>query len=263
MNVILEVLTTLHPLASILVEMKPSTFYRMVLVGHGLARHSMILDDPKAFPASYQTKLIDVNLSGAYNFIKIMGQDLVARGSKGGHILIMGSGAAYSALPANSGYNASKAGVVSLYNSLSIELDYWFKAKNVRTTVFCPLKVSQIKAFLHLLHRQFIPSLDVQILNLPFLFQVESEMTKGRMIDQKNQFLFPTLTVNGVATDIVEALEKDQSGIIYTPATGRALAILSGILPEWVMRANYKSLGATETFVDWYRQNNKKMAADH
>ena len=88
-------------------------------------------------------------------------------------------------------------------------------------------------------------------------------MTKGRMIDQKNQFLFPTLTVNGVATDIVEALEKDQSGIIYTPATGRALAILSGILPEWVMRANYKSLGATETFVDWYRQNNKKMAADH
>lgn len=64
----------------------------MVLVGHGIARHSFVLDDPKTFPSSYQGGVIDVNLTGVHNFTKVMGQDLIARGSKGGHILLIGSG---------------------------------------------------------------------------------------------------------------------------------------------------------------------------
>lgn len=82
------------------------------------------------------------------------------------------------------------------------------------------------------------------------------------MEEQKNQFLFPTLTINRVAQDIVSQLEADQSGMVFIPRTGRALAFVSGCFPEWVLRAAYKNMGATETFVAWARKN-RKVVPDH
>ena len=50
----------------------------------------------------------------------------------GGHILMIASGAAFTSLPYNAMYSASKAGAVALWTSLGWELDVVHKARGVR-----------------------------------------------------------------------------------------------------------------------------------
>ncbi|PWN41081.1 NAD(P)-binding protein [Ceraceosorus guamensis] len=211
----------------------------------GIARHCMVLDPPEQFPASYSTAIHRVNIDGTYTFVKVFGQDLLPAYNKGqlrveggqpangfgGHILMIASGAPYSPLPANASYNLSKAGVITLWQSLNFELDAWHKTNNVRSSIICPL-------------------------------MVHSKMTEGRMLEQKNQFLFPTLTIDKVANRMVDILEKDQSVQAHLPAAAYAISLISPNTPPYFMRAIYKALGAHQTFMQWAAKE-RNPVADH
>ncbi len=118
----------------------------------------------------------EVNFHGVMASMKAFGSHMLpdggvkdrpykqAKNGWGGHILIIGSGAAYIELPANAAYNASKAATVSLHSSLSAELHAYHKVDNVRASIICPLKI-------------------------------ETKMTEGRMLDTHDQVMLPTLTI--------------------------------------------------------------------
>ncbi|EPQ26896.1 uncharacterized protein PFL1_05531 [Pseudozyma flocculosa PF-1] len=206
----------------------------MLIAGAGLGRHGFLLDPPEVFPTEYATEVSDVNLHGVVATLKVFGQDMLpdggrregkeikqARNGWGGHILILGSGAAFVELPGNGTYNASKAGAVSLHHTLSTELEAWHNVDNVRNSVICPLKV-------------------------------ESPMTDGMMKDTDNQFLLPTLIIPEVAAKIVSMLEEDKSRMVFMP---RAAYVLSYIrnLPPWLLRLSLRGVGAFETFLTYSR----------
>lgn len=58
-----------------------------------------------------------------------------------GHIVTVASTAAFVSPPGMSEYCASKAGVLAFHEVLSAELFARMNAKNVKTTVICPVKV--------------------------------------------------------------------------------------------------------------------------
>ncbi|KAJ9479691.1 putative oxidoreductase [Pseudozyma hubeiensis] len=207
----------------------------MLLLGAGIARHSLILDTEEQFPFELAKQVSDVNYHGVMATLKAFGEHMLpdggvkdrpykqAKNGWGGHILIIGSGAAYIELSANAAYNASKAATVSLHSSLSSELHTYHKVDNVRASIICPLKI-------------------------------ESKMTEGRMLDTHDQFALPTLTIPEAAEKIVEVLEGDKSRIVYIP---RAMYVMSynKMLPAWVLRALHIGLGATDTFLTYAREN--------
>ncbi|SPO26419.1 uncharacterized protein UTRI_04008 [Ustilago trichophora] len=206
----------------------------MLLLGAGLARHSFLLDTEEQFPYEHAKQVSEVNFHGIMATLKAFGEHMLpdggvkdrphkqAKNGWGGHILIIGSGAAYTELPANAAYNASKAASVSLHSSLSAELDAYHKVDNVRSSVICPLKI-------------------------------ESKMTEGRMLDTHDQFALPTLTIPEAADKIVEILEGDKSRIVYIP---RAAYVLSyqKVLPAWLIRTLLKSLGSMDTFMVYAKE---------
>jgi all-trans-retinol dehydrogenase (NAD+) len=153
------------------------------------------------------------------------------RNGFGGHILLIGTGAAFIPLPGNATYNSSKAGVVSFHHTLGWELDVWHKAKNVRNSVFCPL-------------------------------MIDSAMTQGRMKEQKNQFLFPTLTVDQAASKIVKVLEQDRSQMFFAPKASYVSSILVMNSPTWIVRPLMKLLKSHETFTD-YAAKTRYAAPEH
>ena len=223
-------------------------FPTMLVSAAGIARHAFVLDPPSLFPSAYSTKLHNVNLDGTFNFVRVFGQDFLpdydeeqeatlftsgklgnkqlrkegsqARNNFGGHVLLIGSGAAFVPLPGNANYNSSKAGVVSLHHTLSWELDVWHKSNNIRNSVFCPL-------------------------------MIDSAMTEGRMKAQKNQFLFPTLTLDEAANKAIDVLEKDRSQLFFLPRAAYILSILVPLSPAWLFRLFGKATGAHETFVEY------------
>lgn len=146
-----------------------------------------------------------------------------AKNGWGGHILIIGSGAAYIELPAKAGYNASKAATVSLHSSLSAELHAYHQVDNVRNSIVCPLKI-------------------------------ESKMAEGRMLDTHDQFLLPTLTIPEAANKIVEIFEGDRSRIVYLPRAMYGLSYASKVLPAWVLDTMLLSLGAADTFMAYAKE---------
>ncbi|TKY84807.1 hypothetical protein EX895_005887 [Sporisorium graminicola] len=206
----------------------------MLLLGAGIARHSFLLDTEEQFPYELAKQVSEVNFHGVMATLKAFGEHMLpdggvkdrpykqAKNGWGGHILIIGSGAAYIELPANPGYNASKAATVSLHASLSAELHAYHKVNNVRSSIICPLKI-------------------------------ESKMTEGRMLDTHDQFLLPTLTIPEAATKIVEIFEGDRSRIVYIP---RAMYVMSynKVLPAWVLRLLHVTLGSTETFMTYAKE---------
>ncbi|KIS68657.1 uncharacterized protein UMAG_03229 [Mycosarcoma maydis] len=206
----------------------------MLLLGAGIARHSFLLDTEQQFPYSLAKHVSEVNFHGVMATLKTFGEHMLpdggvkdrpykqAKNGWGGHILIIGSGAAYVELPANAAYNASKAATVSLHSSLSAELHAYHKVDNVRSSIVCPLKI-------------------------------ESKMTEGRMLDTHDQFLLPTLTIPQAATKIIDVLEGDKSRIVYIP---RAMYVLSynKVLPAWILRAIHIGLGATDTFMTYAKE---------
>ncbi|CBQ73629.1 conserved hypothetical protein [Sporisorium reilianum SRZ2] len=206
----------------------------MLLLGAGIARHSFLLDTEEQFPHELAKQVSEVNLHGIMASLKAFGEHMLpdggvrdrpykqAKNGWGGHILIIGSGAAYIELPANAAYNASKAATVSLHSSLSSELHAYHKVDNVRSSVICPLKI-------------------------------ESKMTEGRMLDTHDQFLLPTLTIPEAASKIVKVLEGDRSRIVYIP---RAMYVMSynKMLPAWVVRLLHLSFGATDTFMTYAKE---------
>lgn len=206
----------------------------MLLLGAGIARHSFLLDTEEQFPYEAAKQVSEVNFHGVVATLKAFGEHMLpdggvrdrphkqAKNGWGGHILIIGSGAAYVELPANPGYNASKAATVSLHSSLSTELHAYHKVNNVRSSIICPLKI-------------------------------ESKMTEGRMLDTHDQFLLPTLTIPEAANKIVEIFEGDKSRIVYIP---RAMYVMSynKVLPAWVVRILHVSLGATDTFLTYAKE---------
>ncbi|PWN54204.1 NAD(P)-binding protein [Violaceomyces palustris] len=214
----------------------------MLIPGAGLARHGFILDPPSITPFTFPLKVSDVNLHGVVNTLKVFGEDMLpdggrlgknsisqARNQWGGHILLIGSGAAFIVLPANGTYNASKAGVLSLHETLSTELESWHNVKNVRNSVICPLKV-------------------------------DTAMTEGRMKDTHSQFMLPTLTAGQVASKIVEMLEEDRSQMVFMP---RAAYLLSYVrnLPPWAVRLVHRAAGSFGTFSD-YASRHRGVVAD-
>lgn len=233
----------------------------MIVSAAGIARHAFVLDPPSILPAQFSTKLHDVNLTGTYNFVKVFGQDMLAdydeysesklledgklnksstqmrkeggkpRNGFGGHILLLGSGAAFIPLPGNATYNSSKAGIVSLHHTLGWELDIWHKAKNVRNSVFCPL-------------------------------MIDSAMTQGRMKAQRNQFLFPTLTIDQAAKKIIKVLEQDRSQMFFLPRASYISSIATMNAPAWLTRPLFKLLHAHETFTD-YAAKTRYAEAEH
>ncbi|EST05027.1 Short-chain dehydrogenase/reductase SDR [Kalmanozyma brasiliensis GHG001] len=206
----------------------------MLLLGAGIARHSFLLDTEEQFPHEHAKQVSEVNFHGIMATLKAFGEHMLpdggvkdrpykqAKNGWGGHILIIGSGAAYIELPANAAYNASKAATVSLHSSLSSELHAYHKVNNVRSSIICPLKI-------------------------------ESKMTEGRMLDTHDQVLLPTLTIPEAAEKIIEILEGDKSRIVYIP---RAMYVMSynKMLPAWVVRALHISLGASDTFMTYAKE---------
>lgn len=222
----------------------------MLISAAGIARHSAVMDPPHRFPSSFSNAVIDVNLKGTFNFVKVFGQDLLSdydedqdqelvlngkasaqhaarqegeypiRNNWGGHILMIGSGAAFVPLPANATYNSSKAGIVSLHHTLNYEIQSWHKTNKVRNSVFCPL-------------------------------MIHSEMTKDRMKEQKNQFIFPTLTIDQAAAKIVKVLEQDRSQIFFAPAGAYLVSLLVPNLPAWLVRLVANGGGSGSTFSDY------------
>ncbi|PWN31624.1 NAD(P)-binding protein [Meira miltonrushii] len=205
----------------------------MLISAAGIARHSVVMDPPHRFPSSFSNAVIDVNLKGSFNFVKVFGQDLLSdydeeqdqelfpiRNNFGGHILMIGSGAAFAPLPANATYNASKAGIVSLHHTLNYEIQSWHKSDRVRNSVFCPL-------------------------------MIHTDMTKDRMKEQKNQFIFPTLTVDQAAAKIVKVLEQDRSQVFFAPAGAYALSLLMPNLPAWLIRLVANGGGSGSTFSEY------------
>lgn len=219
----------------------------------GIARHSVVMDPPHRFPSSFSNAVIDVNLKGSFNFVKVFGQDLLSdydeekdqelvlagkanpqhapriegsfpvKNNAGGHILLIGSGAAYVPLPANATYNASKAGILSLHQTLNYEIQSWHKSNLVRNSVFCPL-------------------------------MIHSEMTKDRMKEQKNQFAFPTLTIDQAASKIIKVLDQDRSQIFFAPRAAYFLSLLTPIAPPWLVRVIANSSRSGDTFSDYLKK---------
>ena len=86
--------------------------------------------------------------AGTLNFIRVFSQDMLPKAKEGeprveggapangwgGHILMIASGAAFTSLPYNAMYSASKAGAVALWTSLGWELDVVHKARGVRNS---------------------------------------------------------------------------------------------------------------------------------
>lgn len=101
----------------------------MLVSAAGIARHAFVLDPPALFPPSFSNKIQHVNFDGTFNFVRVFGQDLLSdydealevsqarngtlassdqssqlrvegkppsRNNWGGHILLIGSGAAYT-----------------------------------------------------------------------------------------------------------------------------------------------------------------------
>ncbi|CDR88447.1 uncharacterized protein SPSC_04274 [Sporisorium scitamineum] len=206
----------------------------MLLLGAGIARHSFLLDAEEQFPHELAKQVSEVNFHGVMATLKAFGEHMLpdggvkdcpykqAKNGWGGHILIIGSGAAYIELPANPGYNASKAATVSLHSTLSAELHAYYKVDNVRSSIICSLKI-------------------------------ESKMTEGRMLDTHDQFVLPTLTIPEAAEKIVEIFEGDKSRIVYIP---RAMYLLSyhKVLPAWLIRLFLISVGATDTFMTYAKE---------
>lgn len=232
----------------------------MIVSAAGIARHAFVLDPPDVFPADFSTKVHDVNLTGTYTFIKVFAQDMLAdydeekeielfkngklsktkqmrteggppRNGWGGHILLIASGAAFVPLPANATYNSSKAGALSLHQTLAWELDVWHKAHNVRNSVINPL-------------------------------MIHSNMTHDRMREQSNQFLFPTLTVDQAANKIVKMLEQDRSQMVFLPRAAYITSFLIPNMPPWFVRSLSKLLGAHHTFMD-YAVKTRHAVAEH
>ncbi|PWZ00176.1 NAD(P)-binding protein [Testicularia cyperi] len=207
----------------------------MLVVGAGLARHSMLLDTEEQFPYHLAKQVSEVNFHGMLATLKTFGEHMLpdggvkdrplkqAKNGWGGHILLLGSGSAYIELPANGAYNASKAAVLSLHSTLGTELDGYHKVNNVRNSVICPLKV-------------------------------ESAMTNGRMIDTHDQFTTPTLTIPEVAGKIVQILQEDRSRVVYIPRAMYVLAYGKN-LPPWLVRGLLKAMGAFDVFLAYAKDN--------
>ncbi|SOV02134.1 uncharacterized protein UDID_08636 [Ustilago sp. UG-2017a] len=216
----------------------------MLVLGAGIARHSFLLDTEEQFPYHLAKQVSEVNYHGVLACLKTFGERMLpdggvkdrpykqAKNGWGGHILIIGSGAAYIELPANAAYNASKAAVLSLHSSLQSELQAYHRVDNVRASVICPLKI-------------------------------ESKMTEGRMIDTRDQFMLPTLTIPEAAGKIVEVLEGDKSRIVYIPRAMYGMSYLSKVLPAWVLRSVQGGLGAMDTFLVYAKEHRNREENIH
>lgn len=77
-------------------------------------------------------KMIDVNLTGAIRVMHQALQELIDK--KSGHLVLIGSIAAYIGLPNSIGYGASKAGLIHFAENLKSELDIY----NIKVQVINP-----------------------------------------------------------------------------------------------------------------------------
>ncbi len=89
----------------------------VVVANAGIASYGSVeAVDPAMF-----RRLIDINITGVFHTVRAALSELLARR---GYILIVSSEAAYAPAPGLAAYNASKAGVEHLANSLRMELGY-------------------------------------------------------------------------------------------------------------------------------------------
>jgi NAD(P)-dependent dehydrogenase (short-subunit alcohol dehydrogenase family) len=77
-------------------------------------------------------RLIDVNLTGAWNCVR--SEVPALRASGGGSIVITASGLGLAAMPGHSPYIAAKSGVIGLMRSAAIE----YGAEGIRVNCLCP-----------------------------------------------------------------------------------------------------------------------------
>jgi short-subunit dehydrogenase len=90
-------------------------------------------------------KMIDVNLTGA---IRVMHQaipELIDK--KAGHLVLIGSIAAYIGLPNSIGYGASKAGLIHFAENLKSELDIYNIKVQVINPGFVKTRLTDLNSF--------------------------------------------------------------------------------------------------------------------
>jgi len=107
---------------------------------------------------------------------------------KSGHIITVSSVLGMAGVAQTSDYNASKAALISLHESLRYELDSRYKAPGVRTTLVCPGHV---------------------------LTPLFASVDLGT--NWLNKFLMPSLPPHTVAKAVIAALDSQFSQEIYLP----------------------------------------------
>ncbi|GAA5821393.1 hypothetical protein JCM11251_004602 [Rhodosporidiobolus azoricus] len=140
-----------------------------------------------------------VNVLGAHNVLREFLPYILSVNH--GHIMTTASSAAYYSLPQLGAYCCSKAGALSLHETLVEELKYRYNASNVRTSVICPTKVDT---------------------NLG-----------SALADTKNQFLTPTLTPKFLASEMVRIIESGLSDHLVLPLGPRLFLPSLRSAPEY------------------------------
>ena len=122
------------------------------IVRHGIVPDTIIYCAGYYKPMSMQEldigeveKMIDVNLTGA---IRVMHQaipELIDK--KAGHLVLIGSIAAYIGLPNSIGYGASKAGLIHFTENLKSELDIYNIKVQVINPGFVKTRLTDLNSF--------------------------------------------------------------------------------------------------------------------
>jgi len=188
-----------------------------VLVNNaGVVQGKLILDlSPEDIRQTF-----DVNTLAHFWTLKAFLPEMIKK--KSGHIVTVASIAGLTGMAQLTDYNASKAAIISLQESLRYELDNRYHAPQIRTSIIVPG---------HILTRLF------STIRLP----------KGLLF----RFCFPSLEPITVVKAIVAALDEQHSQTIYLPFFANFTPLLR-VFPsflrdfaQWFTNADY----AMESFV--------------
>jgi short-subunit dehydrogenase len=134
--------------------------------------------------------------------------------AKHGHVVTMSSLLGRAACAQAADYNASKAALVLLHETLRQELDYHYDAPRVRTTIVYPGLI------------------------LTPMMSGQRPMSEAALIPRwLFDFVLPSLPPEAVAKEIAKALDAQESRDIMIPAAVKG-SLLIPIIPYWM---NYMS----------------------
>ena len=150
--------------------------------------------------------MVNVNLWGAILGCHML-VDWLKANPRGAHIVNVASIAAVASGPTMSAYNSTKAGVISLSETLFVEL----RSQGVGVTVVCP---------------GFFPS---QILASGRFCSEADRVSANAYMQQA------TVTADGVATAVMKAIKRKQLYVIL-PLRARVLWWIKRLMPRLLLR---------------------------